>query len=164
MAAMREKHSSHVYILVTGGWLGRRGGFPLSGEEASSAQMSVLSSDISTNSRDKMRLTTLDGMVAVGLYGPGVWRDASCLLEMGCPTFCGLGVVAVVAKVSSSDAGPSGMNVERGGRAVGLGISPNLAALCPAVGVGDMDCNRVGPSFHAALGYVLMALSAHGGQ
>lgn len=47
-----------IYWSLGAGLIGQCGGFPLSGEEASSAQMSALSSDISTNSRDKMRLSS----------------------------------------------------------------------------------------------------------
>ena len=58
-------------MLMTGGLPGRRGAFGVSEGEGSSGQTSVRSSDISTNSRERIRLTTFCGRAAAALYGPG---------------------------------------------------------------------------------------------
>ena len=66
MAAIKEKRSTHCEMLVTGRRAGA-GGRPSSLDGSSSVVMSA----ISINSKSRMRFTSFDGSVAVGLNGPG---------------------------------------------------------------------------------------------
>ena len=97
---MRAKHSSHTFMSVTGGLAGvRRAGCPVSVEIGSSTQMSEVSSDISTNSRFKIFLTTLGGSEAAGLYEPAdVTGSVSCPGVLLPSSVCG--AVAAAARRS----------------------------------------------------------------
>ena len=66
MAAINEKRSTHCEMIVTGRRAGA-GGRPGSLYGRSSVVMSA----ISVNSKSRMRLTSSDGSVAVGLNGLG---------------------------------------------------------------------------------------------
>ena len=68
-AAISEKRSTHCEMLVMGSRAGA-GGRPDSVGGASSVVMSA----ISTNSRSRIRFTSLVGRDAMGLNGPGVWK------------------------------------------------------------------------------------------
>ena len=109
----------------------------------SSGHTSARSSDISTNSRARRRLTTFGGSAAAGLYGPGA---CSCGVPWaGCKPCESVPVAgsvpwvpvcerAAVAKTSMDP--PAGVNVGMAGSRTGSGITPRLGPLGPEKGGG----------------------------
>ena len=66
---MHPKHSSHDRMFVTGSFPGQQGPWGVSAVEGSSGQMSARSSDISTNSKESIRITTLGVGLPPGYKG-----------------------------------------------------------------------------------------------
>jgi hypothetical protein len=113
---------------LTGGLPVRREGLGASVEVVSSDQMSPRSSDISTNSRVRTRLTTFGGREAAGLYGPGLCSETG---SGGCAfvvetEVSGVGSsVAAAASRARPEVDPeAGVKVGSVGRRAGSGKSP----------------------------------------
>ena len=145
---MRAKHSSHNFMSVTGGLAGvRRAGCPVSVERGSSTQMSAVSSDISTNSRFRIFLTTLGSSETAGLYGPAdVTGSVSCPGVRLPSSVCG--AVAAAARRSRPVARlgvAENTGIDRS--CAGSGIVPSSPPAASAVRTRSMKCGVICPQF-----------------
>ena len=149
-AAMEQNFSVHIDMSRTGGRTGM-GGWP--GVWAGMSSMEI--SDISTNSRSKIRFTTFGRRVAAGWYVPG-WE------RLGCPSPAAGGNVAGVADpgrgglwmpllraaaggvrpVCPGTVGVKVGNVGRGRPGVGPGRGNVQAQLGPALGNPLRGCDQ----------------------
>ena len=88
--------------------------------------MSALRSDISTNSRFRILLTTFGGKEAARLYGPGPAPAGGRVVSMREAFGRDAVAVAAAAKTSRPDCGVAGAKTGICGSLVGSGISPSL--------------------------------------
>ena len=142
---MRAKASSQVVMSVIGGWRLRRRCTPLlSGEDwGSSCHASGTSSPISTNSRFKIRLTSLGGRAAIGSYRdpdkPGAIRGTESDDDSRSPRW---GVVLAVTGRGTLD-WPSALRLKIGilGRQIGLGMDPSWTRSVGPINRGEYAMN-----------------------
>ena len=120
----------------------------------SSGHTSARSSDISTNSRARRRLTIFGGSAAAGLYSPGA---CSCgVPSAGCEPCESVPVAGSVPWVPSCERAaaartsrpgvdpPAGVNVGMARSRTGSGINPRLGPLGPAgTEKGGVGCQTV---------------------